>query len=238
MQWLGGTLVVVLGVAASTLARPRPVRSGELESAAWAAKVELEACARQVGGAFGDVVVDASWTASPSKSLGADGPDNHREWMRSRRVIGLLAVAACNGGGSSTPAGGDASTDAPASTSVAIIAYTSTGDGAPDPTAIAICSDASGATIQHGPVDANGQAQCDLADGGSVTVLQVTHDPTNLALVADRLTTFRDVAPGDHLVVGEAGPLEPGANGAANCGTSRGHRSGRRDRHVMEDNFR
>lgn len=99
-------------------------------------------------------------------------------------------------------AGGDASTDAPASTSVAITAYTFKGDGAPDPTAIAIFSDASGATIQHGLVDADGHAQCDLADGGSITVLQVTHDPTNLALVTDHLTSFRDVAPGDHLVVG------------------------------------
>ena len=128
-------------------------------------------------------------------------------------LVMVLGVGACGGGGGGSdasespadaPHGGDASGSADASLvagRVDVVVRGNLGDGAPDPTAIAIFTDPSGATVQHGVVDAEGRAHAELLPHGSVTVLQISQDEGSFSRYVN-LITIRDVAPGDVLEVG------------------------------------
>src|SRR6185437_14110994 len=74
-------------------------------------------------------------------------------------------------------------------------------DGTPDPTAIVIFMDATGADLHDGTVDANGDASWDLPNGGVVTVVQAT---TSGVTRDEVITTIHGVKPGDHLTAGPA----------------------------------
>jgi len=65
-------LVAVLAIGHGGLAQPAP-RLPDLRIAAQDARAELEACTNQAGALIGDVVVDRTWKATASKSLGASG---------------------------------------------------------------------------------------------------------------------------------------------------------------------
>jgi hypothetical protein len=126
--------------------------------------------------------------------------------MRARRVAVIALCAACHHGGSNAPdASTDATPDALPTGPVDVTVYTGTG-GILDPTAIAIFIDPSGATIQHGKVDANGHAHAEVPAGSTLTVLQAHDDPTSMYRRYEQLTTIRSIAPGDQLVVGKAPP--------------------------------
>jgi hypothetical protein len=87
---------------------------------------------------------------------------------------------------------------------VTITVLSELGDGVPDPDAIAIFDDPTGANIQHGLVDSSGVASAIVPEGSSVTVLRVrVSGPYRDA----SLVTFRGVEPGDHLYLGK--PLDP-----------------------------
>ena len=67
-----------------------------------------------------------------------------------------------------------------------------------DPTAIAIFAGPDGTVIQHGPVDAMGEAAAVVPDGSTLTVLQkVVEDTTHTAF----LTTIRGVRAGEHYTI-------------------------------------
>lgn len=122
-------------------------------------------------------------------------------------------VAGCHGGSSGNlqsdgpiadapePVAPDASTDAMLGT-VSVTVYTWIGDGAIDPTAVAIFYDGAGNVLQDGTVDAQGVAYGDVPDGGSVTVLQAHTDPMDLTQRFDRFSTIRGLKTGDHLIIG------------------------------------
>jgi hypothetical protein len=86
---------------------------------------------------------------------------------------------------------------------VHVVVTTQLGDGKPDPTAIAIFVDGSGAVVGEGTVDASGTASSYLAAaGGAVTVVQ--QETGSDGTVREQLTTIRDIAPGESLAVGAA----------------------------------
>jgi hypothetical protein len=141
---------------------------------------------------------------------------------RSRFVMcGVIVVAgaACGGGGGDdpdAPAGdpADAAVDAAPDAAdeadrVDVTVRARTAEAGPDTTAIAIFADSTGTVVQHGAVDADGNAHAYLPGGGSVTVLQVVAQNDDRAA---ELTTFRGVEPGDHLHAGgsPAGPVQAG----------------------------
>jgi hypothetical protein len=128
------------------------------------------------------------------------------------RWLWLVGVIACSGSpdptampDATTDGGGqpDAAVDTGSSANqVDLEVLTTTGDGLPDPDAIAVFYDPSGAVVAHGQVGADGRVHAELPDGGSVTVLQIRVEPNFDR--TDFLTTIRGIAPGDQLVVGKA----------------------------------
>ncbi|NJM91218.1 MAG: hypothetical protein HC863_02930, partial [Myxococcales bacterium] len=121
------------------------------------------------------------------------------------RLVGILAAAmlpgvlAC-GSVSKNDQAADAAVDAPPPPPVRLTALTATGDGAPDPTAIAIFVDASGTLVKDGLVNDMGRAEAMMPSGGTVHVLTISNPSVTTRAVI--IQTFRGVKPGDDLTAG------------------------------------
>jgi len=129
--------------------------------------------------------------------------------MRWAATTALLVACHGNSGHSTDSGAIDTPADA-RSTIVDVTVLTSTGDGAPDPTAIAVFTDHNGTVISAGMVDSNGHASAELPDGGDLTVLQAV-DESGAPRRQDRLTTILGVVGGDQLVLGV--PPDPAHRG-------------------------
>jgi hypothetical protein len=128
------------------------------------------------------------------------------------------ALASCKGGNGDSVSDATPTIDAPAVPEVdapiggaidasevgrvdlKVLSYT--GDGAPNPQSFAIFMDETGAVVQNGVVDANGDAHASLPGGGAVTVLQIFIDHAAGDAHQETITTIKGVKPGDHLLVG------------------------------------
>lgn len=138
-----------------------------------------------------------------------------------KRLLAVMAVAACGGGSDATsdapptadaPGTVDAGIDAPppvdgtpdavAAGAVSVQVYIVDGRGLVDPDATAIFIEADGTVVQDAPVDANGTAMASLHPGGSVIVIQGFMEGTSITRT---ITTVRSVKPGDYLEFGASG---------------------------------
>jgi hypothetical protein len=87
---------------------------------------------------------------------------------------------------------------------VSVQARSAAADGTPDPSAIAIFTDAAGTVVADTMVDICGQAQASLPSGGSLTTIQTLGS-------YELVNTYRGLSPGDHVVVYPGAPT----NGAS-----------------------